>query len=59
LTISPGADMALVVGTAVRYGQRAAFVTTLRIVSGLAVHASGSALGLLERAGLEQRQGQC
>ena len=46
LTISPGADMALIAKITITRGRRAAFLTSLGICSGLLVHATGSALGL-------------
>lgn len=46
LTVSPGADMALVAKVTFDRGRRAAFVTTLGICGGLFVHATASALGL-------------
>ena len=46
LTVSPGADIALVAKVTIERGRRAAFVTTLGICTGLLVHATASALGL-------------
>jgi RhtB (resistance to homoserine/threonine) family protein len=46
LTISPGADMALIAKVTIERGRRAAFVTSLGICTGLFVHATASALGL-------------
>jgi RhtB (resistance to homoserine/threonine) family protein len=46
LTITPGADMALVAKNAFTRGRRASFATIVGICSGLIVHATASALGL-------------
>ncbi|HEY3218927.1 MAG TPA: LysE family translocator [Candidatus Limnocylindria bacterium] len=46
LTISPGADMALIAKVTIARGRRAAFFTSVGICSGLVVHATASALGL-------------
>jgi threonine/homoserine/homoserine lactone efflux protein len=46
VTISPGADMALVARRAITEGWRRASVTSAGIVTGLLVHATASAIGI-------------
>jgi RhtB (resistance to homoserine/threonine) family protein len=46
LTISPGADMALIAKMTIERGRRAPFIASLGICTGLFVHATASALGL-------------
>ena len=46
VTLSPGADMALVARRAISEGWRRASVTTAGIVTGLLVHATASAVGI-------------
>jgi threonine/homoserine/homoserine lactone efflux protein len=46
LTIAPGPDMALVTGTALLHGQRAAFRTTLGIATGTIVWATLAGIGV-------------
>jgi threonine/homoserine/homoserine lactone efflux protein len=46
LTITPGADMALVAKNVFTRGPKGSFATILGICSGLFVHATASALGL-------------
>src|SRR5713226_9745652 len=46
LTITPGADTMLVIRTVMARGQRAGFLATVGICSGLFFHATLSALGL-------------
>src|SRR5918998_6816524 len=46
VTISPGADMALVARRAITDGWRRASVTTAGILTGLLVHATASAVGV-------------
>ncbi len=46
LTVTPGADMAVVTKVALRSGRRAAFATTLGICAGLLAWGAASAVGL-------------
>ena len=46
LTITPGIDMALVARSAISRGRKAAYMTTLGIITGLPIHAFLSAVGL-------------
>jgi RhtB (resistance to homoserine/threonine) family protein len=46
LTISPGADMALIAKMTIERGRRAALIASVGICTGLFVHATASALGL-------------
>lgn len=46
LTVTPGADMALVAHTTLARGRRAAFLASSGVCAGLAVHALASSVGL-------------